>query len=124
MEKVQIDNSDVVSFHHYGEPKDFEKIVLNLQKFNRPLICTEYMARGSNSLFTNILPVAKQYKVAAINWGLVVGKTQTNLPWDSWEKPYTNGRELKFWFHEVFNSDGSPYKKEEAEAIKQATGKK
>jgi Cellulase (glycosyl hydrolase family 5) len=124
MDKIQIDNSDVVSFHHYGEPKDFEKIVLNLQKFNRPLICTEYMARGSNSLFTNILPIAKQYKVAAINWGLVVGKTQTNLPWDSWQNPYTNGRELKFWFHEVFNSDGSPYRKEETEAIKKATSKK
>lgn len=123
MDKIQIDNSDVVSFHHYGEPKDFEKIILNLQKFNRPLICTEYMARGSNSLFTNILPIAKQYKVAAINWGLVVGKTQTNLPWDSWQEPYTNGRELKFWFHEVFKSDGSPYKIEETEAIKKATGK-
>lgn len=124
MDKVQFDNSDVISFHHYGEPHDFEKIVLNLQKFNRPLVCTEYMARGSNSLFTNILPIAKQYKVSAINWGLVVGKTQTNLPWDSWEKPYVNGHELKFWFHEVFNGDGSPYKKEETEAIKQATSKK
>jgi hypothetical protein len=53
-----------------------------------------------------------------------VGKTQTNLPWDSWQEPYTNGRELKFWFHEVFNSDGSPYRKEETEAIKKATSKK
>jgi hypothetical protein len=123
MDKVQIENSDIVSFHHYGEPKDFEKIILNLQKLGRPLFCTEYMARGVNSLFTNILPVAQKYKVAAINWGLVIGKTQTNLPWDSWKKPYINGREPAFWFHEVFQKDGSPYKIEEVEAIKKATGK-
>ena len=124
MDKVQLENSDIISFHHYGEPKDFEKIILNLQKLGRPLVCTEYMARGVNSLFSNTLPIAKQYKVAAFNWGLVVGKTQTNLPWDSWQKPYTNGNEAKIWFHEVFNNDGSPYKTEEIEAIKQATGKK
>lgn len=124
MDKVQFENSDIISFHHYGEPKDFEKIILNLQKLGRPLVCTEYMARGANSLFGNTLPIAKKYKVAAINWGLVVGKTQTNLPWDSWQKPYTDGNEAKIWFHEVFNGDGSPYKAEEIEAIKQATGKK
>ena len=28
------------------------------------------------------LPIAKKYNVAAINWCLVDGKTQTYLPWD------------------------------------------
>jgi hypothetical protein len=35
------------------------------------------MACGNGSTFRGTLPLAKRYKVAAINWGLVAGKTQT-----------------------------------------------
>jgi hypothetical protein len=49
--------------------------------FHRPILCTEYMARGAGSTFDSSLPIAKKYNVAAINWGLVAGKTQTYLPW-------------------------------------------
>jgi hypothetical protein len=81
------------------------------------LICTEYMARGNGSFFEGSLPIAKLHHVAMINWGLVQGKTQTNLPWDSWQKPYVD-REPSIWFHEVFRTDGQPYQPEEAEFIK------
>ncbi len=57
-----------------------------------------------------------------INWGLVQGKTQTHLPWDSWEHPYVD-REPSIWFHEVFRSDGRPYIPEEVTFIKRMTGK-
>ena len=80
--------SDVLSFHNYSWPEDFEKHVIGLQKDKRPLICTEYMARSAGSTFDTILPIAKKYHVAAINWGFVNGKTQTDLPWDSWDRPY------------------------------------
>ena len=46
------------------------------------------MARGNGSTFDESLPVAKKYNAGAINWGLVAGKTQTYLPWDSWQRPY------------------------------------
>jgi len=26
--------------------------------------------------------------VGMINWGFVLGRTQTNFPWDSWQRPY------------------------------------
>ena len=48
------------------------------QPYHRPLLCTEYMARGNGSTFQGTLPVAKKYNVGAINWGLVEGKTQTD----------------------------------------------
>ena len=64
----------------------------------RPLICTEYMARGVGSKFQTHLPIAKQEKVGMMNWGFVAGKTQTYLPWDSWQKPYVDGREPTVWF--------------------------
>jgi hypothetical protein len=121
MAKIQLDNSDVTSFHNYDEPAEFEKRIEWLKQYNRPILCTEYMARGNGSTFQGTLPIAKKHKVAAYNWGLVAGKTQTYLPWDSWAHPYTD-REPAMWFHEVFRTDGTPYKAEEVELIREMTG--
>ena len=121
-ERIQIEESDVISFHSYDNPEEFEKRVLWLQQYHRPILCTEYMARGNGSTFQGTLPIAKKYNVAAYNWGLVAGKTQTYLPWDSWAKPYTD-REPAIWFHEVFRSDGQPYKPEETDFIRTIVGR-
>ena len=91
--KIQFEQSDVLSFHNYDKPAVFNQQVHQLQRVHRPVICTEYMARPRRSTFEGILPIAKANRVGAINWGLVAGKTQTYLPWDSWKKPYVNGRE-------------------------------
>ena len=121
-EKIQLSESDVISFHNYDKGEEFEKRILWLKPYGRPLICTEYMARGNGSTFEGSLPVAKKYNVGAINWGLVAGKTQTYLPWDSWKKPYID-REPEVWFHEIFRTDGKPYKQEEVDLIKRLTGR-
>jgi hypothetical protein len=121
MERVQLDSSDVISFHNYDNAAEFEKRIKWLQRYHRPILCTEYMARGNGSTFEGSLPIAQKYKVAAINWGFVAGKTQTYLPWDSWQKPYVD-REPTVWFHEIFRQDGTPYKQEEVELIRKLTG--
>ena len=123
MEKAQFDNSDIITFHQYSTASALEKIIPILQKMGRPVICTEFMARGVDSKFQTHLPIAKKAKVGMINWGFVAGKTQTFLPWDSWQKPYVNGREPAIWFHEVYKQDGTPYDPVETAAIKQAMGK-
>jgi O-glycosyl hydrolase len=123
MEKLQYENSDILTFHHYNGPEEFEQIIKQLKTQNRPMICTEFMARGNGSKFQTHLPIAKKYNVGMINWGFVAGKSQTYLPWDSWQNPYTNGREPKIWFHEILKSDGTPIDTEEISAIKKATGK-
>jgi hypothetical protein len=120
--KIQIELSDLISFHNYDKPEEFEKRVIWLRQYHRPIICTEYMARGNGSFFQGTLPIAKKYRVAAINWGLVAGKTQTYLPWDSWKHPYTD-RQPAIWFHEIFRTDGQPYSKEEVEFIRTITGR-
>ena len=122
VDRIQLEMSDVISFHSYEAPDQFEKRIQSLLRYNRPLLCTEYMARGNKSTFQGSMPIAKQHNVAMINWGLVAGKTQTNLPWDSWKAPYTD-REPAIWFHEVFHTDGRPYKQEEVDFIRQMTGK-
>jgi Cellulase (glycosyl hydrolase family 5) len=118
--RIQLDQSDVISFHNYGWPEDFEQHVRWLEQYHRPLICTEYMARGAGSTFDTVLPVAKLHHVAAINWGLVAGKTQTYLPWDSWQKPYVLFPPA-VWFHDVFRADGTPYRDREVEIIRKLT---
>jgi hypothetical protein len=119
--RLQIAESDVVSFHNYDAVPELEKRIGWLKRYNRPLLCTEYMARGNGSTFEGALPVLARHGIAAYNWGLVAGKSQTNLPWDSWQQPYVGGRDPKVWFHEVFEADGSPYRKEEVDLIRRLT---
>jgi hypothetical protein len=74
------------------------------------------------STFDTILPVAKAHRVAAINWGFVAGKSQTYLPWDSWDRPYMK-TQPPVWFHDVLHADGTPYRKREAQILRELTGK-
>jgi hypothetical protein len=48
------------------------------------------------------------------------GKTQTYLPWDSWEQPYID-HQPKVWFHEIFRTDGTAYREEEVSFIERLT---
>ena len=98
----------------------FGERVKVLQAYGRPILCSEYMARGAGSTFQETLPIALKNRVAAMNWGLVAGKTQTYLPWDSWAKPYVD-RQPAIWFHEVFRTDGTPYLSEEVDYIRRMT---
>ena len=117
VENVQLMESDVISFHDYHWPEVFMRRASRLRALGRPLWCTEYLARGAGSTFEGSLPPAKQLNVAMINWGLVDGRTQTRLPWDSWTIPYVNGREPVVWHHEVVHADGTPYRQTEVDLI-------
>lgn len=116
-----LNNSDIVTFHNYNDPINLGNAIKNFQeKYKRPMICTEYMARKHKSTFETCLPIFQKYKVGAINWGLVKGKTNTIYAWD---EPIPSGEEPKLWFHDIFRSDGSIYKQSEIDAIKTATKK-
>ena len=77
----------MISFHSYADPADFEGRIAELAPMQRPILCTEYLARTLGSSVEGILPVAMRHGVGAFNWGLVAGKTQTYLPWDSMGSP-------------------------------------
>ncbi|MFZ0479917.1 MAG: cellulase family glycosylhydrolase [Terriglobales bacterium] len=120
-QQIQLRESDIITFHSYDWPESFQREVRWLHKHNRPVICTEFMARSLGSLFDTILPIAKREHVGAINWGFVAGKTQTNLPWESWQHPYIVD-DPPVWFHEVLHADGTPYREAEVNLIRQLTG--
>ena len=119
--RLQLENSDVITFHSYDKPAVTKAKIDALRRFGRPIICTEYMARPLGSTFQAILPVLKAEHVGAYNWGFVSGKSQTIYPWDSWDKRYTGPPPV--WFHDIFHPDGRPYRQAEVHLIKTLTGK-
>jgi hypothetical protein len=122
IELIQLAESDVISFHSYGNLSEMKEWVAAMKKEGRPLLCTEYMARPVGSTFDPILGYLKEQNIAAYNWGFVQGKTNTIYPWDSWQKPYAT--EPPRWFHDIFRTDGTPYDQKEVDYIKSVTGAK
>jgi hypothetical protein len=112
---IQLDNSDVITFHCYNEPAGFEARIAELSPLGRPILCTEYLARTLGNTVEEVLPIAKRHNVGAINWGLVAGKTQTYFPWESWDQPYTTAPKL--WFQDLVRPDGRPYRDAEIQTI-------
>lgn len=106
-----LENADVLSFHDYRELHLTIERVGTLKPFGRPILCTEYMARGADSRFETHLPYFKKNRIAAYNWGLVAGKTQTQYPWSSWQEEFTAEPEL--WHHDILRPDGTPFDPEE-----------
>ncbi len=142
VQSVIMANNDINTFHNYGTVEVFSQALTWMQQYGRPVLCTEYLARNVGCLFETVLPVMRQQNVAAINWGFVVGKTQTNLPWDSAQHPYVaasayGGTEWQsvvlpngatpvkpyavelppIWQHEVLHTDGTPYRAYEIQLI-------
>ena len=115
----QLSSSDVITFHNYLPEDVLLKQIKMLKEHGRPLICTEYMARTRGSLFEKSLPIFKKENVGCINWGLVNGKTQSIYPWGS----PGGSDEPELWFHDIFHSDGKPYRREEVEFIRDSTAK-
>lgn len=106
----QLALSDVPSFHLYATADALETTLASLEGVtDRPLVCTEYMARTLDSTFQSNLPVFDRHDVGAISWGLVSGRTQTIYPWGSTE----GAPEPAVWFHDVFRADGTPFSEAE-----------
>ncbi|MDO4576290.1 MAG: cellulase family glycosylhydrolase [Planctomycetia bacterium] len=100
-----VENSDILSFHHYGSKAGMEHMVKILLSHRRPVVCKEWLARGVGCTVFDILPLFKKYHVGAINWGLIPGKLQTHLPW-GWN---ADKGEPKVWHHDLYREDHTPY---------------
>ncbi|WP_217447631.1 hypothetical protein [Maribellus comscasis] len=116
--KWEKESSDIITYHSYSQPERHQAKIDELKRLGRPMVCTEYMARPRNSLFSNIMPMLKEQNVGVINWGLVAGKSNTKY---AWGEPIPDGSEPPLWFHEIFRPDGTPYKQEEVDLIKSLT---
>ena len=122
LDRYMIEQSDVISFHAYdGHMDDVRQKVQALKNYGRPLLCTEYLARGGGNTFQAVLPIFKKEKIAAINWGFVSGKTNTIYPWSSWSTVFT--AEPEIWHHDILRADGSPYDPDEVRYLREITSR-
>ena len=119
LDQFIINSSDIISFHSYASKEEVLEKVKQLKNYNRPLLCTEYIAREYKSTFEDILPIFYENKIGAYNWGFVSGKTNTIYPWKSWDSTYT-GPPNK-WHHDIFYQNGEPFSNDEIELIKKLT---
>ena len=119
IERLMLENSDVISFHSYSKPQTLERQINELRAWGRPLLCTEFMARPQGSTFDPCLEILKRNDVGAYCWGFVSGKTQTIYPWDSWKRAYSEPPAI--WFHDILRPDGSAYDGREVAYIKSLT---
>ncbi len=115
----QATSSDIVSFHDYNPEAKFRSLIESLRSYNRPLVCTEWMARTAESRVESHLPIFHAENIACFNWGLVIGKTNTHYSWTS----EAGAPEPDLWFHDLFRPDGRPFNAEEAALFRQLTGR-
>ena len=112
-----LSNSDIISFHNYGPVRHLASTIQKLEGYDRPMICTEYMARTEGSTFEFCLPLLTRHGIGAINWGLVAGKSNTIYPW-GWS---ADKGDPPVWFHDIFRPDGSMLYPHERELITRVT---
>jgi hypothetical protein len=120
LDRVCLEHSDVISFHHYGELPALERRVDALRRYARPIWCTEWLARSAGSRFDPHLAWMKAASVGAYGWGLVTGRTQTRYPWESWVRDF--GDDPEPWHHDILRPDGAAYDPREIELIRRVTG--
>ena len=61
IDRFALTHSDIISFHACdGKIEDVKVKIEQLAKYKRPLLCTEYLARGVGNKFQNILSLFKE----------------------------------------------------------------
>lgn len=111
--------SDIVSFHAYTDSARNSRFIDYLVGSNRPMVCTEWMARGVDSKITDQLPMLKTRNIGCFQWGLVKGRSQTHLAWPADLIRNLGKVEIDdTWFHDLLDEHGRPYDPTEIELIR------
>lgn len=116
--------SDIITFHAYWDCAHVAQFIDHLEKLNRPMLCTEWMARPIGSRIDGQLDLFHARNVGCFQWGLVKGRTQTHLPWPA-DLVAAHGGEADrtIWFHDLLDENGQPYDMSEVEKVRQLSGR-
>ena len=121
VEELAFELSDVISFHSYSRIEKIVESLHFLQKLNRPIFLTEWLNRILHNNVAEVYPILYMNNIANYCWGFVLGKTQTNEPWDSLWAQYDNGTagdyDFTKWMHDLFRPNLRPYDPKEIELI-------
>jgi hypothetical protein len=110
LDRRLLDASDFVSFHDYLPLEKVAEQVAALRAEGRPIVCTEWLARGLRSRPETHLPFFAKERIGCFHWGLVNGRTQTHRPWPGLERWIPDDG---VWHHDLLHADGTPYDERE-----------
>lgn len=109
----KLERSDLVTFQSFDSVAGVEARLLLLQRYKRPIICSDWLMRQAGNDFEKVLPVFATYRVGWFNRGLVAGKTQMQLQ----QAQYRSEQDPDLWQQDVLREDGKPYDEKELELI-------
>lgn len=116
-------HSDIITFHAYWNRARVAQFIDYLEVLDRPILCTEWMARQIDSRISDQLALFRDRDVGCFQWGLVKGRTQTWLPWpDDLVRAHGGRVDRSVWFHDLLDESGRPYDPNEVDTIRALTG--
>ena len=116
VERWCAENSDVISLHAYTPYERTCELIAQYKEQNRPLLITEWMHRPAGNTILTHLPLFHREKIGAWQWGMLQGKTQTNLSWSTMNGG-TPDPDPALWQHDLLRPDGTPYDPAETDLI-------
>ena len=123
IQRLALDLSDIVTFHHYGAIQDVKNCIKALEKEGRPMANTEWLHRILGNNVIDQLPIYYKNKIGSTHWGLVAGHGQFYLPWE-WLKNARPELDYSLWQHDIFKEDFTPYNEDEIKLFKEYCSKK
>ncbi len=125
VQRFALENSDIISYHCYGDYMTQIKVIKKLKEFGRPMINSEWLARIFGNDVKEAFPLYYLENIGCYNWGFVAGKYQTYEPWEgTWQNyemgdPASAGYDFTKWFHDLFRINHRPYDPKEIKIIKE-----
>lgn len=116
VEAFCLENSDVVSLHAYTPLARTRELIARYAQYGRPLFITEWLHRPARNTLHDHLPLFRREKIGAWQWGMIQGKTQTNLSWATMSGGAPDPAPV-LWQHDLLFSDGTPYDPSETALI-------
>ena len=113
MSARKLERSDLITFQSFDSVDSIEARLQLLQRYKRPIICSDWLMRQVGNDFKKVLPVFSAYRVGWFNQGLVSGKTHRPIQ----EARYRTEKDPDVWQQDVLHKDGTPYDREEVELI-------
>ena len=110
----KLERSDLITFHSYDNVESIEARLMLLKRYERPIICSDWLMRQTGNDFEKVLPLFAAYRVGWFNQGLVAGKTQLEIQQAQFRSP----TDPDLWQQAVLHPDGTPYRERELELIR------
>lgn len=109
----KFERSDLITFQSFDNAESIEARLQLLQRYHRPIICSDWLMRQTGNDFEKVLPLFSVYRVGWFNQGLVSGRTHQPIQ----AAAYRAEKDPDLWQQDVLHEDGTPYDRKEVELI-------